>query len=188
MVDRMARVIRLDRTIFDDAPSHDASVAAAAQAVGIVALAITIGTGLQIATSELPRSANATGAMIGSLLAPFVHWLIWSALIFAVGSGAFRGVATFPATLRVIGFAMSPLALGIFSFVPVVGPVITIIGQLLSLRAGSMAVQAAHRLDPRRTIATVAVTFVVAFVLSNALRAFLTQVGFWEPLAGPFQR
>jgi hypothetical protein len=187
MVDRMARVIRLDRAIFDDAESSAAGVGAAAQVVGIVAFAITIGTGLQIATGGLPRSANPTGAMAGSLLAPFVHWLIWSALIFAVGGIAFQGAATFPATLRVIGFAMAPLALGIFSFVPIVGPVITIGGQLLSLRAGSMAVQSAHRFDPRRTIITIAVTFVVAFVLSNAMRAVLTQVGFWDMFVGPFR-
>src|SRR4051795_12988051 len=180
MVSRMARVIRLDRGVFDDAQSNAAGLVAAAQVVGLVALAITIGTGLQIATGELPRSANPTGAIIGSLLAPFIHWMIWSALIDAIGSLVFHGVATFPATLRLIGFAMAPLALGIFSFVPAVGSVIAIVAQLLSLRAGSMAVQAAHRFDPRRTIATLAVTFVVALVISNGLRALLTQVGFWE--------
>jgi hypothetical protein len=125
--------------------------------------------------------------MIGSLLAPFIHWLIWSALIYAVGSLAFQGVATLPATLRVIGFAMAPLALGIFSFVPIAGPMMTIIGQLLSLRAGPMAVQAAHHFEPRRTIATLTVSFVVALVLSNGLRAALTQVGFWDALVAPFR-
>ena len=188
MVNRVARVIRLDRGVFDDAQSDEAGLVAAAQVVGLVAIAITVGTGLQIATGELPRSANPTGAMIGSLLAPFIHWLIWSVLIYAVGSLAFQGVATFPATLRMIGFAMAPLALGIFSFVPIVGSVMTIVGQLLSLRAGSLAVQAAHRFDSRRTIATLAVTFVVALVLSNGVRALLTQVGFWDALVGPFRR
>lgn len=187
MVDRMARVIRLDRTIFADDLPDEVGIAAAAQVVAVVAVAVTIGTGLQIVFGELPRSANQTGAVIGSLLAPFAHWLIWSVLIFAVGAIAFHGLATFPTTLRMIGFAMAPLALGIFSFVPVVGPVIALIGQLLSLRAGSLAVQAAHHFDNRRTITAIAVTFVAALIISNAVRAFLTQVGFWDVLVGPFR-
>jgi len=49
MVNRMARVILLDRGVFDDAQSDETGVGAAAQAVGLISIAITIGTGLQIA-------------------------------------------------------------------------------------------------------------------------------------------
>jgi hypothetical protein len=38
----------------------------------------------------------------------------WSALICAVGNLAYQGVATHPSSLRLIGFAMAPLALGSF--------------------------------------------------------------------------
>ena len=60
--------------------------------------------------------------------------------IVAVGRMASHGLATFPATLRMIGFALAPLALVIFSFVRFLGPGIALIGQLLSLRAGSLVV------------------------------------------------
>jgi hypothetical protein len=90
--------------------------------------------------------------------------------------------------LRMIGFAMAPQVLNIFTFLPIVDPIVALLGLLLSLRAGSIAVQTAHRFDTRRAIFTIAVTFVAAFLISSAVRAFLTQVGLWELLVAPFQR
>jgi hypothetical protein len=88
--------------------------------------------------------------------------------------------------LQAIGYAMAPRALAFFAFLPTAGPIAILLGQLLSLRAGSLAVQEALHLDTRRTIVTVFVTFLAAFVISGAVRALLTHVGLWDAVIGPF--
>jgi hypothetical protein len=72
MVELMPRVIRLDSAVCTDIEERE-GILAAAQVVFVVALASTIGTGLQIATDHLARSASPVGAIAGSLLAPFIH-------------------------------------------------------------------------------------------------------------------
>ena len=72
-------------------------------------------------------------------------------------------------------------------FLPTVGPAVVLLGQLLSLRAGSLAVQEAEQLDSRRTIATISVTFAVAFLVSGAVRAFLANIGLWSALIDPLR-
>ena len=185
MIDDVARVIRLDRSVY--AAEGRRSAFSAAQVVALVAIATTIGAGLPIATGGMPRLARPLGAVAGSLLDPFVHWLIWSALICATGAYVFHGRAGDPAVLRAIGYAMAPQALAILGFLPIVGPAVVLLGQLLSLRAGSLAVQEAEQLDSRRTIATIAVTFVVAFLVSGAVRAFLANIGLWAALTDPLR-
>lgn len=50
-----------------------------------------------------------------------VAWLLWSVLTWVVGTKVFKGEATIPKMMRVIGYAYAPLAIQVFMFLPIVG-------------------------------------------------------------------
>jgi hypothetical protein len=187
MIDDIARVMRLDRSVYGEIARDGtrAGMLSAASVVALVAVVTTLGAAVQIATGDAPRSTRLLGAIAGSLLDPFIHWVIWSALLVAVGSLLFRADVAFPTVLRELGYAQAPLILTALAFLPLVGPAIVLLGQLFSLRAGSLATQHAFAFDTRRTIATIGVTFAAAFVISSAVRAFLANIGLWDAFIAP---
>jgi|SRR5579884_3469901 len=185
MLARMTRVVRLDRAVYPEVESDPTATLTAAAVVVLVAVAGVVGTGLQIAVGTAPRSAHPPGAIAGSLLGPVLHWLIWSALTFAIGTTLFGGRTTYPTMLRALGYAQAPQVLAVLGFLPLVGPVCVVLGQLLSLRAGSLAAQDALGLPMRRTIAAILVSFAVAFVVRGAVTALLAHVSLLSGLVSP---
>jgi hypothetical protein len=76
--------------------------------------------------------------------------------------------------MRVLGYASAPQLLGLLSFIPCVGFLFPLAAWLLSLIAGFIAVREAMEFDTGTAIATVLISWVVAFVLNFLIRLSLT--------------
>ncbi len=164
MFDRILRVIKLDKTVYAEVEADQMATSQAAIVVAIVAVLSAIAGG--IATLIAADGASFIGAFLGALVSAFIGWLVWSAVTYFVGTTLFHGEATLGEMLRVIGFAQAPLILNVLSFIPCIGAIISLIAWLFSLYTGFLAIREGLDLDTGKTIATVAIGWVAAFIIN----------------------
>ena len=164
MLDRILRVVKLDKSVYAEVEADEMATSQAAIVVAIVAFASAIGGGLGRVVAGEGRGFIM--AFLVAILSAFVGWLVWSAVTYFVGTSLFKGEATMGEMLRVIGFAQAPQVLGLLSFIPCLGPILSLAGWLLSLYTGFLAIQEGLDLDTGKTLATVAIGWVVAFIVS----------------------
>src|SRR5207237_7188479 len=106
------------------------------------------------------RPAGVVGGLVGGVVAELLGWLVWSYVMYFVGTRVFHGTATYGELLRTLGFANSPGVLLILRFVPVLGGLIALIVGIWRVIAGFIAVREALDLDTGTTVATVVVGIV----------------------------
>jgi len=164
MLDRILRVIKLDKSVYGEVEIDEAATSQAAIVVAIVAVLAAIGGGL--GTIITAGGRGFIMAFLVPILSAFVGWLVWAAVTYFVGTSLFHGEATLGEMLRVIGFAQAPRMLSLFSFIPCVGWLISFAGWLLSLYTGFLAIQEGLDLDTNKTIATVVIGWIVAFLVN----------------------
>jgi hypothetical protein len=164
MFDRILRVIKLDKTVYAEVEADQMATSQAAIVVAIVAVLSAIAGG--IGTLITSNGSGFVLAFFVALVSTFISWVVWSAVTYFVGTTFFHGEATIGEMLRVIGFAQAPLMLNVLSFIPCLGSIISLAAWLFSLYTGFLAIQEGLDLDTGKTIATVAIGWVVAFIVS----------------------
>lgn len=159
MLERLLRVAQLDRTVFAEI-EHDESLTSEAAIIVVAAnFLAALGSGF--------ASPRFFGAFIGTLISGVLFgWLLWSFLTMWIGTNIFEGDADLGEMLRVIGYASAPRLLGLFGFIPCVGWILSLAGAILSLVAAFFAIQEGLDLDTPKTLATVAIGWVISFVLT----------------------
>jgi hypothetical protein len=102
--------------------------------------------------SDYPGAAFAQSVING-----FVGWIVWSAVTYFVGKSLFSGGGTLAQMLRVLGYANAPRILGVLVVIPCVGWLAGLVGLVLSLIAGVMAIKEALDVELGTAIAVVIV-------------------------------
>lgn len=164
MFDRILRVIKLDKSVYAEVEADQTATSQAAIVVAIVAVLSAIAGG--VTTLIAGEGSSFIGAFLGALIGAFVSWVVWAAVTYFVGTRLFHGEATLGEMLRVIGFAQAPLILNVFSFIPCVGSIISLAAWIFSLYTGFLGIKEGLDLDTGKTIATVAIGWVAAFIVS----------------------
>ncbi len=162
MFERIMRVIKLDKSVYTEVEADQTATSQAAMVVAIVAVLSAIGGGI----GALINDTGFGSAFLVALVSAFISWVIWSAVTYFVGTTIFHGEANLGEMLRVIGFAQAPLMLNVLSFIPCIGAIISFAAWLFSLYTGFLAIKEGLDLDTGKTIATVAIGWVIAFVIS----------------------
>jgi hypothetical protein len=93
-------------------------------------------------------------------------WILWAVLTYFVGTMLFQGRTDISEMMRVLGFASAPRLLGIFAIIPCLGWLAALIGWILSLIAGVIAVREAMEFDTGKAIITVVISWVITLVIS----------------------
>jgi len=78
----------------------------------------------------------------------------------------FHGTADYGELLRTIGYAYSPNVLGFFSFIPILGWLIALVGSIWALVAGVIAVRQALDFDTTKAVLTVVIGWVVMMIVA----------------------
>lgn len=167
---RIMRVLRLDWTVFREIATDETATTKAATIVVLVSLLSAIGTFL----SRLIHGfgiGNAFGGFFYGLIVSgiLLGWIGWAVLTYFVGTALFGGKTTIPEMLRVLGYAFVPRVLGFFSFIPILGGIISWIGAVLALIAGVLAIREAMEFDTVKAILTVVISWVIIIVISVIL-------------------
>lgn len=167
-IERMIRAARLDASLYDEVETDET---ATPQALFVVIIAsICSGIGSAISTAKLGVAPSIIFAsLISGLILSLVGWLIWSFITYIIGTKIFGGIATYGELLRTIGFADAPGILLIFSFIPLLGGVLSFIIGIWGLVAMAIAVRQALDFSTTNAILTCIVGFIAYLVFEFIL-------------------
>ena len=167
MLERIVRAIRLDWTVFREIAKDPGAMKEAAIIVVVVTFLSAIGSG--IASSNF-----VVGFLVSWAAEILIGWIGWAIITYLVGTVVFKGKTDIAEMMRVLGYAKTPVLLGLFSFVPCVGWLIALAGWVLSLIAGVLAVREAMDFDTGNAIITVVISWMVALIFNVIILLPLT--------------
>jgi hypothetical protein len=175
LTDRMIRAARLETSLYNEV---EADLTATNQALTVVVVtAIAGGLGSAIGQAIAGRPSGVVGGLIGGVVAELIGWLVWSYVMYLVGTRVFHGTATYGELLRTLGFANSPGVLLILRFVPVLGGLITAVVGIWRIVAGFVAIREALDLDNGNTLATIVVGIIAYLVVFLIVGLILATIG-----------
>ena len=155
MLQRMIRAARLDVDLYETV-EHDRGYTGEAFTI-VVVTALLWGVGQW----ALPGT-KFWGSVVGGLIGAIVGWVIWSILTNIVGK-QLGGTADTGEMLRVLGYASSPMALGI---VPGIGH---LVGLIWTLVAAVVAVRQGQDFTTGKAVGTLIIGFIVYVVARGIL-------------------
>lgn len=164
MFNRIIGAIKADSSVFEEIENDQSATGQAAIVVAIAALLSALGSGIGASFSE--QGGGFFLNFIVTLIMTFIGWLIWSAVVYFVGTSLFGGKADLSEMLRVIGFAYAPQFLGII-------PCIGLLAGLWSLYVSFVAVRQGLDLDNMKAFLTVLIGFIVNVVIVVAVSMVL---------------
>jgi len=179
LLDRMIRAARLDAKIYTEV---EADPTATRQALLIVLLySICSGIGFGFADLLTLGTEYFFVRMFTVLVGALVFWLLWSRIIYFVGTTVFRGpkapwrsIANYGELVRSIGFSATPGVLLIFAFVPFpVGGIISIVAGVWMFTATVIAVRQSLDFSTGRAISTCVVAGAIYMLLLIGLVVLL---------------
>ena len=175
LTDRMVRAARLETSLYNEV---EADLSATNQALTVVVVtALAGGIGAALGQAVAGRPTGVVGGLIGGIIAELVGWLVWSYVMYLVGTRVFHGTATYGELLRTLGFANSPGVLLILRFVPVLGGLIALLVGIWRIVAGFIAVREALDLDNGNTLATIVVGIIAYLVVLLIVGLVLGTIG-----------
>lgn len=150
IVARLTRMIKMDHTVYDEIAADVDSTIEAAVIVAITALLSALGV----------LFVSNFGGFLGTLIRQIVvGWILWSAIVWFVGSKLFAGNGDFWNVLRVLGYVTAPLVLGI---IPLVGG---LVGGILSLVLAFFAIRETMDLTTEKTVLTIIIGWAINLVI-----------------------
>ena len=179
MVNRMMRAARLEVPLYEEV---EADVTATNQALLVVVMvAVASGVGAAIGASILGVSAaGLVGRLVSGLLSALIGWAVWSYVVYFVGTRFFGGTATYGELLRTLGFAESPSVLLIFSFIPVLGGILSFVVLVWTIVTSFIATRQALDIDNTKTVFTIligAVALIIVVTIISLIFAAVFAVG-----------
>jgi hypothetical protein len=161
MVDRIIRVFKLDASVFREIAEDKGAMMQAAIIVVVVSFLSALGSAVAVAIAQ-------TGGAVGTFILSWISgillsWILWAVLTYVVGVYLFHGKTDIPEMMRVLGYANAPALLGIFAIIPCLGWIAALVGGILSLIAGFIAVREAMEFDTTKAIITVVIAWIVSF-------------------------
>jgi hypothetical protein len=185
LVSRVGRVLRLDRTVFREVESDTTAMGQAWTVVILATLSTALGGFLRemVAGSGLGRPIL---GLVSGLIIGLVGFLVWSFVVYFVGTRFFSGRADYAEMIRTLGFAYSPNIFSIVAAVPVIGALLSFLISLWGIVAGFFAVREGLDLDTTKAILTIIISVVVLFLFTLVVTAVLVPLGAVLGLATAF--
>lgn len=165
LLERIVGVLKLDVPTFEEIEHDQSATGQAALVVVLVAVLSGLGSGLS------GTNGFSLGGLLLGIIGVIIGWVVWSALVYYIGTSFFGGTADIGEMLRVIGFARAPSALGILAFIPVVGLIIGLVAAVWSLVAGVIGVRQGLDISTTNAVIVVIIGWIVAVVIGFVLAA-----------------
>ena len=134
----------------------------------IVVIAVSILAGIGAVLSALFSPVTVGAAIVGAVWAVIwgvLGYYVWSYLTWWIGTSLFQGQADQGEVLRTLGFAQGPRALSVFSFIPCVGAILSLVGGIWALVCGFIAVRESLDLDNGKALITIIIGWIIIMVV-----------------------
>jgi hypothetical protein len=159
MLTRMIRAARLDSQFYEMVETDPSYMREAVLVVLVAAAASAVGQAIHQPLT-LPM-------ILGPIIGIFIFWFIWAGLTLLIGTHVTRQPETqsdMGEMLRVLGYALVPLTLNIFAFLPFkIGLFVQTIAFVWCVVTGVVAVRQALDFSTRRAVVTVFLAALVAY-------------------------
>jgi hypothetical protein len=172
IISRVMRVFTFDLTVFQEVEEDQTATQQAWVIVVIAALASGIGSGI----GNIISGGGFLGLILGLILTPIlalIGYFLWAFVTYWVGVNMFQGETDFEEMQRVIGFAYAPNVLGLLSFIPCVGWIISLAGGLYALVLSVMAVKEGLDVDMGKAVVTCIIGWIVNMILVSGVMALI---------------
>lgn len=133
---RVIRAMKLDASLYEEVENDPTTMKQAMLVVLLSALAAGIGSGGELGFV----------GFVGSMLVALVGWFVWAGLTYLIGTKLLPGPNTeadMGQLLRTIGFAAAPGLLRVFSAIPMLGILISLVVSIWMLATFVVAVRQA---------------------------------------------
>jgi uncharacterized membrane protein YgdD (TMEM256/DUF423 family) len=136
------------------------------RALGVV---MAVGVAFSVGVRALPGidfgDTPPLSAVLVSLSTVLTGWLVYTAIIYILGTLLFRGKASFRQILRTLGIAYGPGVVTMLGAIPGAGGLLFLIGLVWILPSALIAVKSLQGYDWVRTFIATAVGWVVALAI-----------------------
>lgn len=160
LLGRMLRAIKLQRSLYEEVEHDPRATIQGVYVIAIASLAQAIGRALDEYLSEGTLRNILVPGVLG-FVETAIGLVIWSYLLYLIGTKVFKGVATPSEVWRTTSYARSP---GVFLAIPLIGP----IANLWILVAYVIAARQALDLSTGRTIIA-AIVSAIPFIIIQGL-------------------
>jgi hypothetical protein len=163
LVQRVRRLAMLDTTVFDEVKSDTASTIPSIVVAVVSMFLFGVGGWLWYVFSDYDYKSGEffmKSAIVGSILA-LVLWAVAVGVTYVMLSQVFRRQADINQLVRVMGFALAPLVLGLLAFIPEISFGISLAALLLAFGASVIAAQTTTDASGGQVLASVGVGFLV---------------------------
>lgn len=178
LINRMIRASKLQVALYEEV---EADSSATSQAVlAVIVVSILSGIGSAIGAIFQGGGLRIIWGLLGGIVASLLGWLAWSFFTWLLGTTVFKGKetkASMGELMRTIGFAYSPGVFRLFSFIPVLGPIISFATMVWSLIAGVIAVRQALDFSTGRAIGTCIVGWIIYVIVVFLVTLLLGGIG-----------
>ncbi len=165
---RMIGAAKLDAAVYEEVEHDDSATGQAAGVVALSSVAAGIGS---------IGYMDATTAIVVGTIAALVGWFIWAALTLLIGTKILPTAETeadMGQMLRTLGFATAPGLLRVLGFIPGIGGVIVLAGNIWMLAAMVVAVrQALDYSSTGRALGVCLIGWVVLIAVQVAVLAIV---------------
>ncbi len=161
MVDRMIRAIRLDPALYRqvaDNPEYTNE-----------AVIIAVITSVVAALGGLGGSNPAASFFLQLISNLLFGWILWAMVAYFVGAYLFKGRSSPMEMMRTLAYAGVPRLLGILSLIPCVGWIGGLVGAVLSIIAGVIAIRESMEFDTTSAVITTVVGFLLYIIATIVL-------------------
>ena len=180
LTDRMLRAARLDVSLYNEV---EADLSATNQALTVVVItAVASGIGAALGGAIAGRPTAVIGGLVGGIVAELVGWLVWSWVMYFVGTRFFQGTASYGELLRTMGFAYSPGVLLVLRFIPVLGGLIAFVVAIWRIITGFIAVREALDFESGKAVATIVIGFIGYIIVLAIVASIFAALGFGAAL------
>ena len=177
MINRMIRAVRLDRTLFREVADNPRYITEAFFIVLLVALISSIGS---LVGAEQENQNGVTAYIVEVINQLLFGWLLWAIVSYFVGTTFFGGRSSINEMLRVLAYASIPRLLGLFGFIWCIGPLLALLGWILSIIAAVVAIRESMEFDTIRALVTALIGYILFLIAAVVIRVL------WAGITLPF--
>jgi hypothetical protein len=172
LFDRMIRAARLDVSLYEEVEADEGATTQALIVVMLSSICAGIGTAIWEAMMGHGPGSILIG-LVGGVVSALIFWFIWSFVTYFIGTKVFDGRASFGELLRTIGFSNSPGVLLFFSFIPILGGLLSFAVWIWQLMSMVVAIRQALDFTTGKAILTCIVGLIVAMILLVIIGFFI---------------
>ena len=167
--DRAIRAFRGEVALFEEVEKDPA---ATTEALIIVAVsAVSLGIGSAVGAMAMGAPGGGPVRLLLGVIGALVGWAVFSFVTYFIGTKFFGADATWEEVLRTLGYAYTPMVIGIVVIIPFIGALIILIALLWTLYLAFIAIRSALDVDTAKTIITILLSIIPAAIISALIQA-----------------